>query len=827
MATSGGGSKPRTRHSSDCKMSAFVGAGKEFSLADVPTNRAVIRRGILLKEQNIQDGIDARHYPAYAIARDLAPILESQWLKANAKFVYPVILSRQRIEEKIMALWKKVYDVALGRGKAADRAKVEEGLDKLMDIVYCKCTIIMCQEPRSICPKPTKCKLKAHALCSCAKEWKVPVLDLLWLRSQREKLGEKAGMQMASADLRETKKQLKTAQNKAALAEAEEKRNRKLADERAELRERIDDQIEEKETDIEMAECEDMEVQPVSLTVKEKQEVREMVTCLLRQRLGKLGHLVTRYLDGHGSMRSYMPVLHTAAESLRFDVSPAAAAAVATGFLKDLIAAGHLPDKMEFLAMDPNKLRRARQTVMTKAQEKEEVRATEEKIESIYFDGRKDKTRAMLPDSRGQLHPKIIKEEHVSVTWEPHGRYLTHFTPEPAVHPDKPAKKVAEALYDVLVKHNATETVINLGGDSYNGNTGWKGGTNAHLEKMLGHKCHWSVCLCHTNELPLRHLIEQLDGPTSSKDGFTGPIGKLLSRVHEMEVDPNFQALPGGEDLIDLPEEIVKGLCTDAQICYMYCQALKSGILSPKLMELKPGPIVHSRWLTTGEALLFMWPRKHGLKGKDLKNLELLVKFCLQSYFKLYFDIKVNHHLIHGPYHVLTQLCILRTLPKKVQNIVTPYIRTGAWYSHTECILLSLLGSTDADDRKFAVDMILKIRGKNDLGDTSVRPRLMPKLNLKATTLKNMITWKVKEAHEPIFTCKLTREEIQGLLIKPFAVPKFSIHTQSTERCVKQVTEAAAAVVGQDRRDGFVRARLHSREEMPVFKTKKQILETF
>ena len=158
---------------------------------------------------------------------------------------------------------------------------------------------------------------------------------------------------------------------------------------------------------------------------------------------------------------------------------------------------------------------------------------------------------------------------------------------------------------------------------------------------------------------------------------------------------------------------------------------------------------------------------------------------------------------------------------------MTPYIRTGAWYSHTECILLSLLGSTDADDRKFAVDMILKIRGKNELGDTSVRPRLMPKLNLKGTTLKNMITWKVKEAHEPIFTCKLTREEVQELLIKPFDVPKFSIHTQSTERCVKQVTEAAAAVVGQDRRDGFVRARLHSREEMPVFKTKKQILETF
>ena len=76
-------------------------------------------------------------------------------------------------------------------------------------------------------------------------------------------------MQMSSGDLKETKKQLKTAQNNALLAEAEEKRDRKLADERAELRERSDNQKEEKDTHFEMAEYEDMEVQPVSLTVEE------------------------------------------------------------------------------------------------------------------------------------------------------------------------------------------------------------------------------------------------------------------------------------------------------------------------------------------------------------------------------------------------------------------------------------------------------------------------------------------------------------------------------------------------------------------------------
>ena len=56
---------------------------------------------------------------------------------------------------------------------------------------------------------------------------------------------------------------------------------------------------------------------------------------------------------------------------------------------------------------------------------------------------------------------------------------------------------------------------------------------------------------------------------------------------------------------------------------------------------------------------------------------------------------------------------------------------------------------------------------------------------------------------------------------------KFTTHHQATERCVKQVTEAAAAVVGQERRDGFVRARVHSRQQMPMFKTKKDMLAAF
>ena len=43
--------------------------------------------------------------------------------------------------------------------------------------------------------------------------------------------------------------------------------------------------------------------------------------------------------------------------------------------------------------------------------------------------------------------------------------------------------------------------------------------------------------MLHTNELPLRHAIELLDGKTTSDKGFSGPVGKLLSKVLNLPVN--------------------------------------------------------------------------------------------------------------------------------------------------------------------------------------------------------------------------------------------------------------------------------------------------
>ena len=171
--------------------------------------------------------------------------------------------------------------------------------------------------------------------------------------------------------------------------------------------------------------------------------------------------------------------------------------------------------------------------------------------------------------------------------------------------------------------------------------------------------------------------------------------------------------------------------------------------------------------------------------GQELKTLEVLVNFCLQYYFKIYFDIKVKHLIVDAPYHILTFLRILKTQPKKVKDAITFYVRTGAWYAYLECLLLSLLASSTPSDRQFAISQILKLRGDKEFGDNSLRPRITPKLNLSATSLINLISWKSGEVQEPSFTCSISKTDILSLQEVPYSPPNFSCHTQSTERCFK------------------------------------------
>ncbi|KAG0722342.1 hypothetical protein GWK47_006085 [Chionoecetes opilio] len=73
---------------------------------------------------------------------------------------------------------------------------------------------------------------------------------------------------------------------------------------------------------------------------------------------------------------------------------------------------------------------------------------------------------------------------------------------------------------------------------------------------------------------------------------------------------------------------------------------------------------------------LYYAHRKYGLTGKELNTLEILVKYCLQVYFKLYYDIKVHHRLEDGPSTSSRSSKVMRSR-RRSSNAVTFYNSQG------------------------------------------------------------------------------------------------------------------------------------------------------
>ena len=174
---------------------------------------------------------------------------------------------------------------------------------------------------------------------------------------------------------------------------------------------------------------------------------------------------------------------------------------------------------------------------------------------------------------------------------------------------------------------------------------------------------------------------------------------------------------------------------------------------------------------------------------------------------------------------MLKQLELVRLQKKKVQVIVAPHhIVRSAWYSHSEAVLQTLLCSEDKEERKFAVDTIIKLRGEEKLGDLINRIRVHgDTFNPDATKLVELCSWD-SNVFEPVLTCSLTMDDLKLFLVKPMVVPYRPVHGQSMERAVKEVTRACATVYGEEARDRFIRAGVASRQVIPKNNTKKDLV---
>lgn len=610
----------------------LVGGAKELLQSELPTLRQCLQYSLLLDERSVTTLTNRKKFQQVNIA------IRNIWLSVNPLLV---LQSEKYTLDRLL----KEYDSAQKAAPAKKSSSAFQSdflcrMDKLFDILKCKCEIHSCVDFSC-----NGCPAGAHITCSCPAPMKIPTMELKFMMLQRDKVGITSTIQIGTVDKRESKRVDKLLKRKADLEEAE---NLKRA------------QLHQPTTSSQLSSDSD----DIVAALSSQSEYDSSDSAAAASSLSY----------------NFMDVSKISAAAIRYGVSNRATAAIGTATLVAAKDAKLLKDEIrDEIIIDKNKIRRAKQKHMNDARELSSMQLQNSDITGILFDGRKDCTKLLTRGDDGKLHPSEVLEEHYSICGEPGGEYLTHLTLDGDDRGTmKPAEHLASLIHEWLCDNNLSDRLNAIGGDSTNVNTGWKGGAITNLEKLLGRKLIWLICALHTNELPLRHLMVKLDGKTISNNKFDGPIGKCIPKVLELPVLEQIPPIDIQIDLIEMTDDILNDLSGDQKYLYDIVSAIKSQQMPIDLRCRKIGPHNHARWLNLANRLCRLWCSDHKLDTHNTHKLKQLVQFVVAVYAPMWFLIKRDNKWYHGPGHVLRQLVLIRQLDPGIQELVTPHIKKNS-----------------------------------------------------------------------------------------------------------------------------------------------------
>ena len=798
----------KTRQSLNTKLSEYLGGPRKFLKTEFPTLRDCLQRCLdLQQDQILIHDKDPRNVQMQEIFSEVALEIAERWSSSNNELNEPIVCGPKAIEQRLSRGWSTFSEIARDKARKATKEQWEPKLDKLLDIALCTCRIVLCSEDDAPCKET--CDAQAHCLCNCDLKVRLPQKELLWIKAQREKEGSVSSMQEFRLDVEETAKLRKKYLRKS----TDQARLERQREEALKAKQQAATTIDPSTVTFDADDLgNDMEIDDSNDEIVSDSED------------DSLSEKPESYLK-----RNYLDISSAAVASVRFGVSSTATAAIINGLLGDLVKAGHLGEDKRHLICDSKKVFRAKERAMKYSRAEENSSVEKSNITGIFVDSRKDNTLILKHDeTTGTFRKRTIKECHMTVTEEPKGRYLTHYTPEAKTRTATPAKQCAIGLFDWLKDRGIDRSLEVIGSDTTNEMSGWKGGMLHCVEELLNRRLFRSFCWLHINELPFRHIVAKLDGPTSSDKGWCGTVGILFSKVETLDRKTEFEPIPFLEPLVDISENIASQMSTDSVVAWKYLHAIVKGKLDPEVAALKCGQLSHSRWLTCGMRCLLLYMSKHDLGPEDTEVLKLLATWVTQVYLPMFYEIKVKHEIKYGPWHLIKLFRLWQKQDARVKDASMPYLKSGSWWAHPENVLVALLCSDDTRQRVFAVDTIMAVRAESEQGSTAVRSFKVPEtVNLDACDLKALIDWEAETITEPVFTASMSLAQLDALKAAPLELPPYSIHTQSCERAVKLVTEAAESVCSWAKRDGFIRTQLRNREVMPSLKTKKDFLKVF
>ena len=358
--------------------------------------------------------------------------------------------------------------------------------------------------------------------------------------------------------------------------------------------------------------------------------------------------------------------------------------------------------------------------------------------------------------------------------------------------------------------------------DGTNTNTGWKDGMIAHTERDLQRQLLWLICQLHGNELGLRHFFDHCDGGfgTSGPDSFGGPIGKACKGELHLLDTVRFKIIE--TSLNDFDDAVWKDLSCDQQLLYRWTKSIAAGTVPTDLACRVAGPINHSRWLTLAIRLLQLYT----VTPDPSAGLKKVIRYICQVYVPGWFHIKCHSKFVYGPLNLFYQICLTNNQPLETQSIVKKVVQRNAYFAEPGTLLVSMLESDQQEARTKAVDIIKNVRAKPLKPPRAkclrkIRKFKIPPLKWDAANWWDIIDWSKVEIFEPAILSEIDSQLLDQAVTTPIVFPDFPCHSQSVERAVKLVTEAASKVCGADRRHNHIVSVLASRKARKPFGSKK------
>ncbi|GBN61314.1 hypothetical protein AVEN_267104-1 [Araneus ventricosus] len=139
---------------------------------------------------------------------------------------------------------------------------------------------------------------------------------------------------------------------------------------------------------------------------------------------------------------------------------------------------------------------------------------------------------------------------------------------------------------------------------------------------------------------------------------FSGPIGIAIKTCEELTIVP-FEAIEG-TSLSEMVEFHIRDHIDDQMYLKEMFQAVLDVNCPNDLANRKPGPVVHSRWLTTASRILILYVSTRNPSD----NLMILVAYIMNVYTPVWYSIKMESSITGSSRHLWKTMKYSRYMQK-------------------------------------------------------------------------------------------------------------------------------------------------------------------